>query len=1219
MKKKRLTVTILLLVMLIGIFVPGKAEAAETATLRIISTTDLHGQLADVDYDMAGERSVGSLAQALTLIKEAKKEIINGASITVDIGDTIYGYGTDYLIENDENQYMYKAFAKVGYDAITLGNHDFDYGYKYVKEQIAEAGLSDKCVLSNVYNAVTGKTVWKENMIVTKTMKTSKGNKIKVNVGIIGETRPGLTNYYNHTGLLTTKDIIESTEEQVEKLKEKGADVIVVIAHSSIGTKNPEEYAGDVGYALSKVKGVDAVMCGHGHANYPSADAKVQSYYSLPNVSKKTGLMNGKPVIMVADRGAGIGIADLKLTVKNGRISVASSKAKIEYTKSTTKSDPAILKYQAAYDKIIKKSYSEVVGEVEENESINNYFALISDTKAAQLNNEAKIKYGLQYINTEGTDYQEYPVIAASTYKKSGQESSADYIDIQGNISVSDVLGIQPYYHDYAYVYWLTGKQLREWLEWTASAYQTPGKNSDAADPVISKFMSDSGLNPLLKADWTSSWDNFYIFDGIEYEIDISRDARYTYAGKMIDSSNSRITKLTHNGKLISDDAKLILVSDIITASRPVIGSAIYGQRIKKSGLYSTNLLKDYIRLQSKFEKLTNQVDSNWHINVPTGENYLIKSSDLSEELAKHQPWYLDTLETSNGYNYYQAAFVDNSYVDVYGPSVIISPTITTKTHKDIPVIVQATDESGISMLKYVMGTYAADDSIWSSASNMTDRFNASQNGVYTILAMDQKGNRTVKYIEITGIDKGILQAPSVNRVTNKTTSVAGKGESGASVYIETKNKVYSSTVEEDGSFTIPIASQKANSTIKVYLTDSQGRTSEKTSVTVLRSGPNYPTVHPVNNKNTRIFADLNDTNSQIFAIIGETVYVNKDGGKKLYLESTRYEKGYEIVECDYTLNGQEAALTIPVQQSNTKIKVYAIDHIARVNKVTNLVVKEVAPEQPVLYTVCNADIYVSGYIPKNKETEYKVTVHVGDSQFETTADEEGKFRVQVSGLTENASVYATAADVVDDKTRVSAKGKRQISSYERYIVDSDYATIWFNTMDNKTYKISGVSTEFSGTLYIRADGKKYEVEVNEDGTFTVPLEEPLEGGTKIYAVVRNPYGNIIETAFTEVEYALPEIPEVINEIIYDTTRTIKVISPEKCTAAVKAGKKVYTQKNAVYSSKYGGYVYKVKIDKIEPGKTVYIYMENKGGLSKKVKMIVEQKEKEAEKDKTKK
>ena len=50
--------------------------------------------------------------------------------------------------------------SKIGYDAITLGNHDFDYGYDYIVQQLDASGLMNKCVLSNVYSAVNGKSVF---------------------------------------------------------------------------------------------------------------------------------------------------------------------------------------------------------------------------------------------------------------------------------------------------------------------------------------------------------------------------------------------------------------------------------------------------------------------------------------------------------------------------------------------------------------------------------------------------------------------------------------------------------------------------------------------------------------------------------------------------------------------------------------------------------------------------------------------------------------------------------------------------------------------------------------------------------------------------------------------------------------------------------------------------------------------------------------------------
>ena len=137
----------------------NKVEEPEKATLRIISTTDLHGQVSTMHYDTASEKP-GSLAQAYTLIKEARQEVGTRNTMTVDTGDSVYGYAADYIKEQSEDtvQPIYKAMALVNYDVITLGNHDFDYGYPYIEKQLELSGLKNKCVLSNILLADSGET-----------------------------------------------------------------------------------------------------------------------------------------------------------------------------------------------------------------------------------------------------------------------------------------------------------------------------------------------------------------------------------------------------------------------------------------------------------------------------------------------------------------------------------------------------------------------------------------------------------------------------------------------------------------------------------------------------------------------------------------------------------------------------------------------------------------------------------------------------------------------------------------------------------------------------------------------------------------------------------------------------------------------------------------------------------------------------------------------------
>ena len=76
----------------------------------------------------------------------------------------------------------------VGYDAITLGNHEFDYGYDYILNQLDGSGLRDITIVSNVTDARTGEYPFLENMLITRKLKTRTGKEVEVKIGIIGQT-----------------------------------------------------------------------------------------------------------------------------------------------------------------------------------------------------------------------------------------------------------------------------------------------------------------------------------------------------------------------------------------------------------------------------------------------------------------------------------------------------------------------------------------------------------------------------------------------------------------------------------------------------------------------------------------------------------------------------------------------------------------------------------------------------------------------------------------------------------------------------------------------------------------------------------------------------------------------------------------------------------------------------------------------------------------------
>jgi len=345
------TVTVIALGLFIGLGNNkiSSANAAknntETVDLRILGTTDLHGQLNSVDYEQGVDYNNGGLARVFDLIKNARAELPEGNTFTLDAGDVLFDYTTEYIFSTNQTaiQPIYKAMKEVGYDAITLGNHEFDYGYDYVLRQLDGSGLRDITIVSNVTDARTGEHPFLENMLITRTVKSRSGKEVQVKVGIIGHTIPTLTGKtHSYAGLLVGEDIVENAKKQAAKLKEEGADIIIALSHTGIGPENPEPNFKNVAYALTLIPEIDVVVAGHEHNLFPTKDM-TSPYYKLPNVNKETYLMNGKNVIMAGDRGVAVGVVDLVLEVNGDRVRISDRKSELRMiTDKTTKEDKTI-------------------------------------------------------------------------------------------------------------------------------------------------------------------------------------------------------------------------------------------------------------------------------------------------------------------------------------------------------------------------------------------------------------------------------------------------------------------------------------------------------------------------------------------------------------------------------------------------------------------------------------------------------------------------------------------------------------------------------------------------------------------------------------------------------------------------------------------------------------------------------------------------------------
>lgn len=1180
-----LMAVVMLLVQIVGAMPCERVSAeGDAADLRIVFTTDLHGQTTDVDYSKGVLFAKGGLTKAATLIKNARNEVPEGNTLLFDLGDVMYDYTTDYIYETDESatQPIYMAMSKLNYDAIILGNHDYEYTLPYIQKQYESSGLKDKVIASNITDAVTGKHVFHENKIIEKTLKTSNGQSVTIKVGVIGESIPTLSKKRcDYTGVLNGEDMVANVRKETKILKDAGADVVVVLAHSGVGSENPALMDENVGYALTQIDGVDAVLCGHKHS-YFCADGSTK-YDKYPGVDKKTGLVNGKNLVMVANSGQGIGVIDLGIS---GDKTIVSRKSDIRKVKTNTAIDPDIEACMEKWGNVFAGDSTEVLCELKSSARWQNYFGTIEDSSPIQLLNDIAITYGLEYKNKDNTSYKDLPVVAASRYSKYGSGSGTDYYDIKDDLTSSDLYQLMNYRIG-LWRYKVTGAQLKEWLEWAASAYETAGENiipvtgsaissptphpsstataaatvvptgsaaasgqAVASEEISGHTMSGGSENTLLRQ---ASSDNrgiaqtselldgiihykgsrpiqyslqemyltdlglFYVLDGIEYEIDTSVAPRYDYNGKKINDTQ-RVTYVSRNGQEIKDtDEFLLIVNRLETTKVPEMFTT------KDIGFLNAANTREYFKkyLQKKSEcgSLGNLADNNWRVKYSDKYFYVLKTGSGARDLVESRPWIKERLDSSEDFDYYRADLTEIDTTDKSGPDLNLAALTQIETNHKVEVAVQATDSSGIGSLKYLYGKYNADSNAWNGASDVQDgSFECSKNGIYSVKAVDQKGNETVRYIRINNINDGILEMPQVDTYTNRKTYITGTAEPAVTIYFELEDStVYKTSVKGDGTFKYALPAQNAGKKVFVYVKDDDGRCSARNVITVKRTGPNKPVMEKVTTAVRTVSGELNDKNIYPVFILDskKTVFMQDDGTEELYKKSEIYNKDYKIqkITMDITADGTYTFSLPYLLSANTELAVRTLDVAARQSLKTKRIVKQVVPAKPTMNPVtnlskkvrvfseekCTSAVIKVGkkvytvksktYISSKKMYRYQTTIPRTNSGVKVSA-----YLTNVKG--KSPTIKTTKTEVVPDTPKVDKlkKGRKKITGYVDVIGDDT---------NEEGATVRNTKTK----VFVYVNGKKHTASIDFEGNYKVKLKKKLKPKDKVTVKARNKKG----------------------------------------------------------------------------------------------------------------
>ena len=494
----------------LGVASPADA-APRDVTITVMSSSDIHGHGLNWDYfknaefDDAAHNDVG-LAKVSTLVNQIRADRGRDRTMLLDSGDTIQGTPLDYyyakvepITETGEIHPMAKAMNAIGYDAVTLGNHEFNYGLQTLATWTRQ--MNAPVLGANAVDARTGVPAY-----LPFTMKSFPVHgRRPVRVGVLGLTNPGIAIWdkANVDGKLRFTDLVESARFWVPVMRRLGADVVLVSAHA--GDNGMSSYQGDIpvenasAMVAEQVPGIDAVLFGHAHNDVPERIV----------TNKETG----RPVLLTEPSkwGQRLSVVDLSVNWSHGRWSVAEAHATTENTNAVPE-DPRIVS-------LLSEQHDKTVTYV-------NQPVAQSATEMSAAESRYKDTAILDYIQAVQTAAvtdavgDDRPVLSIAA------PFSRTAVFPAGQVTIRDIAGLYIYDNTLEAVT-MTGAEVKDYLEYSAKYFnQTP-----VGAPVDPETLTNAGGEPDY---------NYDVMSGVTYDIDISQPV------------GSRIVGLSYDGAPVS-------------------------------------------------------------------------------------------------------------------------------------------------------------------------------------------------------------------------------------------------------------------------------------------------------------------------------------------------------------------------------------------------------------------------------------------------------------------------------------------------------------------------------------------------------------------------------------------------------------------------------------------------------------------------------------------
>jgi 2',3'-cyclic-nucleotide 2'-phosphodiesterase/3'-nucleotidase len=528
---------------------PAPTPDPKALMLRLIATTDLHASLLPYDYHADRPAADRSLCTISHQIAKARAEVPN--SLLFDNGDFLQGNPlAEYIASAPRRRRTHPviaAFNSLGYDAATLGNHEFNYGLSFLTTAIARANFP--VVSANIATRL-GKGPLRDRTLVPpftllrRRMFDASGRPHTLRIGVIGFAPPQIEIWDREHlgGRIRMRDILSSARAWLPRIRAQGADIIVALAHSGIGPVEPEDGMENAAAALAALPEIDAVIAGHSHMAFPGPE-----FAAGTGIDPALGLLAGKPAVMPGHSGSHVGIIDLVLTRSDQgrrRWTVQRAEASLRTRSGQSARPDRGLRQAIGPDHRAALAWSrQQVGATRV--PLHSHFATTAPSAALDLIAAAKAAHVRSRL--AGSPWAGVPVLgSAAPFRSGGRGGPSNYTDIPaGPIRLRHVLDLYGFPNTVVALA-MSGAALADWLEQSAAIFRQ-----------IEPGAVDAPLH-----DETRPAFSFDVIPELAYAVDLSQPARFDLHGRLVNPQARRIVGLSLAGRPLDPAQDLVLATN---------------------------------------------------------------------------------------------------------------------------------------------------------------------------------------------------------------------------------------------------------------------------------------------------------------------------------------------------------------------------------------------------------------------------------------------------------------------------------------------------------------------------------------------------------------------------------------------------------------------------------------------------------------------------------